>query len=79
MCEDIPLIEGARIPRRFVYAGIEAVLENGVCRNFCGIGAVKLISASSPENEQFVLKAGTASEIRRLLGAARLENMGLRW
>jgi len=79
LCSDVPLVEGARIPRQFVYAGIDAVLENGVCRNFCGIGAVELFPTSSPEDEEFILRHNTAEEIRRLLGAAHLEKMGLQW
>ncbi len=77
ICHGIPLMAGAEIPRRFVYNGIEAVIENGVCENITGRGVASIRAARDPAEEEIILGSKASALIVRLMGAAKLNALGV--
>lgn len=67
----------ARIPRRFTYEGVEAIIENGVARDILKAGLATLRPAADPRDEVFELDSVQAKAIEGLVGRAMLEARGL--
>lgn len=68
---------GARIPRRFRYEGVDAIIENGVARDIVKAGVASLVPATDPCDEAFALDARQANLIAQLVGREQLEARGL--
>ncbi len=79
ICHDIHLAEGAKIPRRFVYDGIEAIIENGACEDVTGLKIVRVTAPRDPSDEVLVLGPQAPLLIRRLIGDEKLRRMGAWW
>lgn len=77
LCHGITVQSGALIPRRFIYSGIEAVIENGVCENITGQRVAAVTEAADPLDEKIVLGRMAPSLIRDLLGDRKLQALGL--
>lgn len=73
----VTIIAGARIPRRFRYEGVEAIIENGVARDILKAGLAELQPSRDPRDEVFVLHDQQAQLIIELLGRPALEVRGL--
>ena len=78
LCNGLTLAPGARIPRRFVYDGIKAIIENGVCENITGRRVALVEEAVDPSDEHIVLGREAPRIIIGLLGAQKLERLGVR-
>ena len=68
---------GVRIPRSFVYEGVEGVIENGVSRDLLKAGMAELVQSTDPKLEQYALSASHVGLIEDLVGAEALEERGL--
>lgn len=75
--EGIELADGCIIPRRFVYSGITAFIENGVSNDIVTSNMAKLVNAQKPLEESFVLCQKQISVIIELLGKQKLIDMGI--
>lgn len=75
---DVLLVDGAEIPRRFKYDGVEGVLENGVCRDILKAGMASLRPHSNPANEVFLLNRSQLDLLSSVFAIQRLKQMGLR-
>lgn len=73
----VTIMEGARIPRCFVYDGVEAIIENGVARDILKAGVASLIPADDPRSEIFSLDDRQANLIVQLAGRSQLDAKGL--
>ena len=73
----LQLVDGVRIPRRFTYEGVSAVIENGVARDILKAVMASLVSSPDPLEEQFVLNSQQIDIINGLLGAEMLSSRGL--
>jgi len=71
------LVEGVMLPRRFVYQGVEAIVENGVCRDILKAEMAQLVGATDPRDERFRLDAQHVGTLVRLIGREPLTNRGL--
>jgi hypothetical protein len=77
VCHGITIQSGAVIPRRFIYSGIEAVIENGVCENITGRRVAVVLEAEDPLNEKIVLGQTAPRLIQDLLGVSKLRDLGV--
>jgi len=66
-----------RIPRRFTFKGVEAIVENGVSRDILKAGMAKLISNVDPCAEEFMLSKQQVGTIISLVGHEMLAARGL--
>ena len=73
----LSLQPGVEVPRRFVFDGIEGIVENGVARDMLKAGMVGLVRAEDPRNEKFNLDASQCDLIVALLGREALAERGL--
>ena len=73
----LTLEPGVRIPRSFVYEGVEGVIENGVARDLLKAGMAQLVPAADPRAEHFVLSAHHIALIVDLIGEEALVDRGL--
>jgi len=73
----LQLVDGVRIPRRFTYEGVSAVIENGVARDMLKAGMASLVSTPNALDEHFVLNSQQVGIIIGLLGAEMLIDRGL--
>lgn len=71
------LLDGVRIPRRFNYLGVEAVIENGVSRDILKANLATLVPAPNPADEMFHLSDLQIRDIEILVGKKMLEDRGL--
>jgi len=67
----------AHIPRRFTFAGVEAIIENGVARDILKAGLASVEPARDPRDEVFVITESQARLITQLVGRHELEARGL--
>lgn len=77
LCHGLALAPGVRIPRRFTYDGIEAIIENGVCENITGRRVAVIDPAGDPCDEHIILGPTAPGLIEGLLGTRKLANLGL--
>lgn len=77
VCHGLRLEAGAEIPRLFVYDGIDAIIENGVCENITGRGIARVAPVDDPFQEKIVLSPSAVKLIRNLIGPAKLEILGV--
>ncbi|SMH51167.1 GIY-YIG nuclease family protein [Maritimibacter sp. HL-12] len=68
---------GVRIPRTFVYTGVEGIIENGVARDLVKAGMAELIFSDDPRDEQFELSERQCRLLVDLVGRAHLNARGL--
>lgn len=73
----LALTGGMTIPRRFVYDGVEAIIENGVARDILKAGVAQLVPAVDPRNEAFQLSDTQIDWIVGTVGRRSLEVRGL--
>lgn len=73
----LTLEPGVRIPRSFVYEGVEGVIENGVARDLLKAEMAQLVPAADPRAEHFVLSADHIALIVDLIGEEALVDRGL--
>jgi hypothetical protein len=79
ICHDIQLVEGANIPRQFIYDGIESIIENGACENITGLDIVRVTASCYPSDEVLVLGPQAPALIRQLIGDEKLRRLGARF
>jgi hypothetical protein len=68
---------GVEVPRRFVFDGVEGIVENGVARDMLKAGMVGLVRAEDPRDEKFRLDASQCRLVVDLLGRDALAERGL--
>ena len=73
----LTLEPGVRIPRSFVYEGVEGVIENGVARDLLKAEMAQLAPAADPRAEHFALSADHIALIVDLIGEEALVDRGL--
>jgi hypothetical protein len=73
----VTLSDGAIVQRRFAYCGVEAVMENGVCRDLLKARMGRLIEAQDPRDEAFHLDRRQVDILVGLLGEPALVARGL--
>lgn len=74
---ELMLQAGVTIPRRFIFEGVEGVLENGVCRDILKANMARLEPANHPRDERFILGARQIETVQELYGFERLSDFGL--
>jgi hypothetical protein len=73
----LTLEPGVQIPRRFVYQGVEGIIENGVARDILKAQMAHLVPAADPRDERFALSADHIALIVDLIGEEALADRGL--
>jgi len=68
---------GVKIPRRFNFEGVDAIIENGVARDILKAGMANLIPSTDPSAEQFTLSEQQIAIIVSLVGREMLSARGL--
>lgn len=69
--------EGVRVPRSFVFEGVEGIIENGVARDMLKAGMASLIASDDPIREAFELDARQCELLAGLVGQKHLAVRGL--
>src|SRR3546814_19278016 len=69
----IMVTHGAQIPRRFMYEGVDAIIENGVARDIINAGIASMIPAIDPRDEMFTLDMHQANLVVQLVGQDKLD------
>src|SRR3546814_11087091 len=73
----IMVTHGAQIPRRFMYEGVDAIIEHGVARDIIKAGIASLITAIDPRSALCPLDMTQAKLLRHLVGHGQLAVRGL--
>ncbi|MBI1209877.1 MAG: GIY-YIG nuclease family protein [Alphaproteobacteria bacterium] len=73
----LQLENDVRIPRRFTFEDVNAIVENGVSRDILKAGMATLIPSSDPSAEAFALSAPQVGIMVSLVGREMLAERGL--
>lgn len=73
----LQLKPGVLIPRCFEYAGVSAIIENGVARDIVKARMADLVPAADPKLEQFTVSGPQLAVLIRLIGRPALAARGL--
>lgn len=73
----LALSDGVRIPRRFSYKSVEAIIENGVASDLVKAGVAELIPSQNPIDELFEMSSEQVAIVKCLVGEQVLQDRGL--